>query len=33
VVVEDGMDGFDRGRKLDKVGRRAQDTAEIFFNT
>jgi alkylation response protein AidB-like acyl-CoA dehydrogenase len=32
VVVEDGMDGFERGRKLDKIGRRAQDTAELFFN-
>ena len=30
-VVEAGMDGFDRGRKLDKIGRRAQDTAELFF--
>jgi len=24
--------GFTRGRKLDKVGRRAQDTAELFFD-
>jgi alkylation response protein AidB-like acyl-CoA dehydrogenase len=24
--------GFERGRKLDKVGRKAQDTAELFFN-
>ncbi len=32
LVVEEGMDGFERGRKLDKVGRRAQDTAELFFN-
>jgi len=31
LVVEDGMEGFARGRKLDKVGRRAQDTAELFF--
>jgi acyl-CoA dehydrogenase len=31
-MVEEGMDGFERGRKLDKVGRRAQDTAELFFN-
>jgi alkylation response protein AidB-like acyl-CoA dehydrogenase len=31
-VVEAGMDGFSRGRKLDKIGRRAQDTAELFFN-
>ena len=26
------MEGFERGRKLEKVGRRAQDTAELFFN-
>ena len=31
-VVENGMQGFDRGRKLDKIGRRAQDTAELYFN-
>jgi alkylation response protein AidB-like acyl-CoA dehydrogenase len=31
-VVENGMPGFDRGRKLDKIGRRAQDTAELYFN-
>ncbi|MGX6510999.1 acyl-CoA dehydrogenase family protein [Rhodococcus sp. SJ-2] len=30
-VVEDGMAGFTRGRKLDKVGLHAQDTAELFF--
>jgi alkylation response protein AidB-like acyl-CoA dehydrogenase len=24
-------DGFSRGRKLDKIGRKAQDTAELFF--
>jgi acyl-CoA dehydrogenase len=30
-VVEDGAAGFTRGRKLDKVGRKAQDTAELFF--
>ena len=32
LVVEDGAEGFDRGRKLDKIGRRAQDTAELYFN-
>ena len=32
LVVEDGMEGFDRGRKLNKIGRRAQDTAELYFN-
>lgn len=31
-VVADGAPGFTRGRKLDKVGRRAQDTAELFFD-
>ncbi|PBC51952.1 acyl-CoA dehydrogenase [Rhodococcus sp. ACS1] len=30
-VVEEGMPGFSRGRKLDKVGLHAQDTAELFF--
>ncbi|MFP5383894.1 MAG: acyl-CoA dehydrogenase family protein [Gammaproteobacteria bacterium] len=31
VVVERGMDGFNRGRKLDKMGMHSQDTAELFF--
>ena len=31
-VVEAGAEGFTRGRKLDKVGRKAQDTAELFFD-
>jgi alkylation response protein AidB-like acyl-CoA dehydrogenase len=31
-VVERDMPGFTRGRKLDKVGRAAQDTAELFFD-
>ncbi|WP_433472267.1 acyl-CoA dehydrogenase family protein [Spirillospora sp. CA-142024] len=31
IVVERGADGFERGRKLDKVGMKAQDTAELFF--
>ena len=31
-LVERGMDGFERGRKLDKLGMKAQDTAELFFN-
>jgi acyl-CoA dehydrogenase len=30
-VVEEGAEGFTRGRKLDKIGRKAQDTAELFF--
>jgi alkylation response protein AidB-like acyl-CoA dehydrogenase len=32
VVVERGMEGFERGRNLEKVGMHAQDTAELFFN-
>ena len=32
LVVEDGMDGFSRGRKLDKMGMPAQDTAELHFD-
>ena len=31
VVVERGMDGYERGRNLEKIGRHAQDTAELFF--
>ena len=31
LVLERGMDGFERGRNLDKVGRHSQDTAELFF--
>jgi len=31
-AVEEGASGFERGRKLEKVGRRAQDTAELFFD-
>lgn len=31
-VVEDGTPGFTRGRKLDKMGLHAQDTAELFFD-
>jgi long-chain-acyl-CoA dehydrogenase len=30
-AVERGMPGFERGRKLDKIGMRAQDTAELIF--
>jgi alkylation response protein AidB-like acyl-CoA dehydrogenase len=32
LVLERGMDGFDRGRNLEKVGMHAQDTAELFFD-
>jgi acyl-CoA dehydrogenase len=30
-VVEEGMPGFKRGRKLKKLGLHSQDTAEMFF--
>ncbi|GAB3885086.1 hypothetical protein GCM10027612_19890 [Microbispora bryophytorum subsp. camponoti] len=32
LVVERGMEGFTRGRNLEKVGMHAQDTAELFFD-
>lgn len=32
LVVERGMDGFERGRNLEKIGLKAQDTAELFFD-
>jgi alkylation response protein AidB-like acyl-CoA dehydrogenase len=31
LAIERGMPGFERGRKLDKMGLRAQDTAELVF--
>jgi alkylation response protein AidB-like acyl-CoA dehydrogenase len=31
LVIERGMEGFQRGRNLDKIGLHAQDTAELFF--
>ncbi|MFW6720795.1 acyl-CoA dehydrogenase family protein [Streptomyces sp. MAR4 CNY-716] len=31
LVVERGAAGFERGRNLDKIGQKAQDTAELFF--
>jgi alkylation response protein AidB-like acyl-CoA dehydrogenase len=31
LVVRRGMEGFARGRKLDKIGLDAQDTAELSF--
>ncbi|KOS69163.1 acyl-CoA dehydrogenase [Lysinibacillus contaminans] len=31
LVVEEGMEGFTRGRQLEKVGLHAQDTAELYF--
>jgi alkylation response protein AidB-like acyl-CoA dehydrogenase len=31
LVLERGMEGFERGRNLAKLGQHAQDTAELFF--
>jgi len=31
-IVERGMEGFERGRNLAKIGIKSQDTAELFFN-
>jgi long-chain-acyl-CoA dehydrogenase len=31
VVIERGMEGFERGRNLEKIGQHAQDTAELSF--
>jgi alkylation response protein AidB-like acyl-CoA dehydrogenase len=31
IVVERGMAGYERGRNLEKIGRHAQDTAELYF--
>jgi alkylation response protein AidB-like acyl-CoA dehydrogenase len=31
LVIERGMAGFSRGRKLEKMGLKAQDTAELIF--
>jgi len=30
-LVERGMEGFERGRNLEKMGLKSQDTAELFF--
>ncbi|MCY1294153.1 Acyl-CoA dehydrogenase [compost metagenome] len=32
IMVEASREGFRRGNKLDKVGQRASDTAELFFD-
>jgi alkylation response protein AidB-like acyl-CoA dehydrogenase len=32
LVVERGMEGFSRGRNLEKIGQHAQDTAELSFS-
>jgi len=31
VLVEAGTPGFEKGKKIDKIGWRSQDTAELFF--
>jgi len=31
ILVERGMEGFERGRNLEKMGMKAQDTAELYF--
>jgi acyl-CoA dehydrogenase len=30
--VEEGMPGFEKGKKLEKIGLRGQDTSELFFS-
>ena len=32
LLIERGMEGFERGRNLDKMGMKAQDTAELYFS-
>ena len=32
MIETDGLDGFRRGRTLDKVGLKGQDTSELFFD-
>jgi alkylation response protein AidB-like acyl-CoA dehydrogenase len=32
MVIERGMEGFERGRNLEKIGLHSQDTAELFFS-
>ncbi len=31
LIIERGMDGFERGRNLEKIGQHSQDTAELSF--
>lgn len=31
LIVERGMEGYERGRNLEKIGQHAQDNAELFF--
>jgi acyl-CoA dehydrogenase len=33
ILVERGMAGFDKGKRLKKLGLKAQDTAELFFDS
>ena len=32
LVVERGMPGFEKGQRLKKIGLKAQDTSELFFD-
>jgi len=32
ILVEAGTPGFDKGKNLEKIGMKAQDTSELFFN-
>ncbi len=32
VIETDGLEGFERGRNLDKIGMKSNDTSELFFN-
>ena len=32
LVETEGTDGFERGRNLEKIGQKAADTSELFFN-
>jgi len=32
LAIETNADGFSRGRNLDKIGNKAQDTSELFFD-
>ncbi|MGD9944283.1 MAG: acyl-CoA dehydrogenase family protein [Burkholderiaceae bacterium] len=32
VVETEGLSGFERGRNLEKIGQKGQDTAELFFS-
>ncbi len=32
IIVEDGTAGFIKGRKLEKIGHKSQDTSELFFS-